>query len=133
MSSGFTSWFWNPDFWLPPNVTWDSFKQPEVVNEAFVEPGKFARFSHLWYPIPLSILVMIARWVVERGVFKNIGVRLGMKDYKRPYPPHNQVLENAFRRLNDPTSREIDLLSVDSGMSIIQVRLCFLINIIVMI
>ena len=122
MTSGFTSWFWNPDFWLPPNVTWDSFKQPEVVNEDFVSTNGFARFGDLWYPIPLSIIVMLARWVVERVVFKRMGVRLGMKDYKRPFPPRNMVLENAFRRSNVPSLREMDFLSKDSGMSIKQVR-----------
>ena len=22
-----SAWFWNPDIWLPPNVTWESFQE----------------------------------------------------------------------------------------------------------
>eukprot|EP00092_Neocalanus_flemingeri_P033830 GFUD01036788.1.p1 GENE.GFUD01036788.1~~GFUD01036788.1.p1 ORF type:complete len:363 (-),score=88.20 GFUD01036788.1:37-1125(-) len=122
-----SSWFWNPDIWLPPNVTWDSFDEsdPEIAKEAFVSPGTFARFSDLWYPIPLAILVMIARWVVERGIFKKVGIWMGMKDYKRTFPAHNQVLESVFRSVTDPSLREVDHLSAESGLSIRQVERWF--------
>eukprot|EP00092_Neocalanus_flemingeri_P016011 GFUD01017330.1.p1 GENE.GFUD01017330.1~~GFUD01017330.1.p1 ORF type:complete len:371 (+),score=80.29 GFUD01017330.1:434-1546(+) len=124
---GISSWFWNPDIWLPPNVTWDSFDEsdPEIAKEAFVSPGTFARFSDLWYPIPLAILVMIARWVVERGIFKKVGIWMGMKDYKRTFPAHNQVLESVFRSVTDPSLREVDHLSAESGLSIRQVERWF--------
>ena len=31
----FGQWFWNDNFWLPPNVTWDQFKTEE--NKRYVE------------------------------------------------------------------------------------------------
>jgi hypothetical protein len=37
-------WFWNSDVWLPPNVTWDSFKESKVVQDSILEPTDFARF-----------------------------------------------------------------------------------------
>jgi len=119
------SWFWNPDVWLPPNVTWDSFKDTEFVKETFEDSTKFAKFSDLWYPIPLAILVMLMRWVVEKGIFRNLGIRLGMKDYKRSYPPHNKLLENAFSQSNVQSSAEVQLLTAESEMSYIQIERWF--------
>lgn len=123
--SEISSWFWNPDVWLPSNVTWVSFDELENSKDTFESPGTFAKFSDLWYPIPLALLVMLVRWVVEKGVYRHLGVWLGMKDHKRHFPVHNEVLENSFRKLNVPSRREVDLLSAQSGLSTMQVETWF--------
>ena len=56
-----TKWFWNDDIWLPPNVTWTDLEQSEI-REGVAVP----KFSHLWYPIPASIIVIAIRYAVER-------------------------------------------------------------------
>jgi ceramide synthetase len=121
------AWFWNSDVWLPPNVTWDSFNEEQIVKEKIViEPKDFARFNDLWYPLPCALFVIVLRWMVEKWVFKPIGIRLGLKDRKRRPPPHNQVLEEAFssRRSSASTNEEEDVnkLSQAAGISPIQVQ-----------
>lgn len=54
-------WFWNDDIWLPPNVTWTDLEQSEI-REGVAVP----KFSHLWYPIPASLIVIAIRYFVER-------------------------------------------------------------------
>jgi len=128
MVHGASQWFWDPAIWLPPNVTWESFNSQQVVKEmlvegtvvreAVIEPGDFARFGDLWYPIPLAVLVMLLRHFVEKYFFKPLGVRLGLKDSVRRGPAGNPVLEKAFRR----GSWEVDTLAREAAMTRIQVE-----------
>jgi len=120
--SAINSWFWSHHFWLPTNVTWSNFTHTEGT---YYEPGQFARFSDLWYPLPLTIVVMVARWGVERGVFKYVGKWLGMRDRKRPYPPHNELLENMFKNCQEMKLKDLDLLASETGLSILQVQRWF--------
>ena len=120
---GAAKWFWNPDIWLPPNVTWESFDETRVVKEgSVIEPSDFARFGDLWYPIPLALVVIVVRQLVERFLFKPLGVKLGLKDKARRGPVENLVLEKAFN------GREIidsGRLAKDTGMTVIQVTTCY--------
>jgi len=121
-----STWFWNPDVWLPPNVTWDSFHQEQVIKEKVViEPKDFARFSDLWYPLPCALVVMLIRFLVENFVFKPIGIRLGLKDRKRRPPPHNDVLEEAFcsrRSSRGEDGREVERVAERAGITTLQVE-----------
>ena len=38
MAGDISSWFWNPDIWLPPNVDWDNFTEHKVLNNTVIEP-----------------------------------------------------------------------------------------------
>ena len=67
MSSKFS--FWNEDVWLPSNVTWDSFSWD----------GRFAQFSHLYYPIPAALALIAIRIIIERNIFRPLGLFLGLK------------------------------------------------------
>lgn len=54
--------FWNEDVWLPPNVTW-----------ADIAPGpdkavNYTNHTHVWYPIPLALVFIAVRSVIERWV-----------------------------------------------------------------
>ena len=112
-------WFWNPDIWLPPNVTWDSFTSRQVVAESRVlEPGDFARFSDLWYPIPLALVVMCLRHAVEQFCFRPLGLRLGLKERERPQPRDNPVLERAHRA----GAWHMPALAREAGVTNIQVQ-----------
>ena len=117
---GAASWFWDPDIWLPPNVTWESFDTTQVVKEAVIQPGQFARFGDLWYPIPLAVVVMAVRQVVERFLFKPLGVKLGLKDRARRGPVEQPILEKAFNTFGRGTI-DSSTLARDTGMTVIQV------------
>ena len=54
----FSDWFWNEDFWLPPNVTWADLERK---NDVFI-----AKPSDLWIPFPLAALLFAARLLWER-------------------------------------------------------------------
>ena len=123
MLSSLSTWFWNDDIWLPPGITWSSMKKPQSVNSITIHPEQFAQFRDLWYPLPMALVMILARWMVERGVFRYIGIRLGLKDHKRPYPTKNQILEKAFRRNWSLCPEDLHSISQESGLSIIQVRL----------
>jgi len=113
-----SQWFWNSDIWLPPNVTWDSFHSPQTVRDAVLQPGDFARFSDLWYPVPLAVLVIMVRYAVERLVFKPLGIALGLKDRKRANPASIPALEAAYTR----GTWEVDTLAMEVDMTVLQVE-----------
>jgi len=117
-SGGAVSGFWSEEVWLPPNITWDSFNEPQVVNQAVLEPKDFARFSDLWYPIPLAFLFILLRHGFQKVVFKPLGIYMGLKDHKRMVPPDNPVLEAASRAGG---KEDVKSLAVKTGMTEIQV------------
>ena len=116
------SWFWNPDIWLPPNVTWDSFKEQKVLNNTVIEPENFAKFSDLWYPIPMALVMIFIRRVVEKVIFRPVGIWMGLRDNRRKLPAENSVLEKTFRRSSRVDGKEILKLSKETGMTNIQVK-----------
>jgi len=122
LSNDISLWFWNPDIWLPPNITWSTFKEPKVLNDTVIEPENYAKFSDLWYPIPMALVVMVIRWVVEKGIFKPVGIRMGLKDQRKQLPVANDVLEKEFRRSSKTTVKEVTQLALNTGMTILQVE-----------
>ena len=64
-----TSSFWSEEIWLPPNVTWDTFAHDD----------KFGQFEHLYYPIPAAMVVIVIRMIIERNIFRPLGLYLGLK------------------------------------------------------
>jgi len=78
--------FWSPAIWLPPNITWDSFHS---------DPG-YAQFSHLAFPFPLAVILILVRVLVERLVFTPIGKALNIPDTKYALPQANPGLEAAY-------------------------------------
>jgi len=117
-----SQWFWDPDVWLPPNITWDSFNQPKVVKDNVLDPQDFAKFSDLWYPVPLAIVVIILRSLVEKKIFKPIGIRCGLKEQRRPQPTPNEKLELAYRSFHKLSQEQVQELAASTGLSYIQVE-----------
>lgn len=66
------SWFWDDEFWLPPNITWKHLKarEPEVA---------YAAFGDLAYPLALAWVLLLLRKMVENFVFRPIGKKIGVK------------------------------------------------------
>ena len=122
-----STWFWNEDIWLPPGYHWESFNSPQLTNNKTVrvEPGEFARFSDLLYPIPLALILILTRLLLQRTVFRPLATRLGLKSRTRPCHLHNEKLEAVFRRRSRLSRQDMAELSAESGLSAIQVRQYF--------
>ena len=86
----FGNWFWNDNFWLPPNVTWDQF-------ETKASGTRYASFSDLFWPIPMAFAIIFLRFVVENRIFRPLGRSLGLKETRRRHPGSNDILEKAFQ------------------------------------
>jgi hypothetical protein len=50
--------FWNPDVWLPPNVTWADFEPNDKIA--------YADHRHLAISLPFAIVLLCVRFVLER-------------------------------------------------------------------
>ena len=130
-------WFWNPDIWLPPNVTWESFEIEVTLHNCYLQSsdnfitveqeedtvlqsGKFAQFSHLAYPLPMAGLVIAVRWLVEHA-FRRLGRHLGMRERARTRPQQCVVLESAYRVSGNPGEEEVRTLAQQTDRSPSQV------------
>jgi len=120
--SEISSWFWNPDIWLPSNVTWVSFKEQKHIQGKYENSGEFAQFSDLWYPIPLSLIVMLVRLLVEHLVFKPLGLWLGIKGNRRSRLQRNEVLEQLYCNTSKPNHEEVEIVVKRTSLSYQQVQ-----------
>ena len=109
--------FWNPNIWLPPNITWQNFSEETVLNDRVILPEDYAQFSDLCYPIPMAFMLLLIRWVLERLLFRPLGQKLGLKDRRDHLTGENSVLENIFRK-----TISVAQISRDTGLSCIQVN-----------
>ena len=115
-----SQWFWSPKVWLPPNVTWESFDEMEEVDDDV--QMKFARFSDLLYPLPICVIMLILRALVERLIFKPLGLALGLKERKHREPEQNAVLEKAYNMSKrEMGEKEVDALAFETQLSPLQV------------
>ena len=124
---GASDWFWNEDIWLPPGHTWSSFREAQMTsnNSAVVEPGEFAQFGDLLYPVPLSLVLILLRTAVTRTVFRPLALRLGLRARADKTLPDNVILEALHTRRKAPSHQEMVKIAEQCGMSVIQVRLKF--------
>ena len=56
------AWFWDADFWLPENTTWQ--RLDETKNTKWVQSGE------LFLCFPVAILLIVLRFVFERLVVR---------------------------------------------------------------
>lgn len=108
-----SDWFWNDDFWLPPNVTWsDVQSSPEKPHI------QYAEFGHLAYPVVIAAGINLTRAVLEACLFKPVGRKLGIKDHRpnRSKLDHPE-LELEFRRSHHWDHDTVVRLSRNIGAS----------------
>lgn len=86
-----SDWFWDDDFWLPPNVTWSDIR-PSVDR-----PVNYASFDDLAYPLVLAWVMLGAKLLVEKRLLRHFGVFLGLRDRRRAPPAANELLEAEFK------------------------------------
>ena len=117
IAAAVSQWFWSPKVWLPSNVTWESFDELEGVDDV----QKFARFSDLIYPLPICVFMLILRSLVERFIFKPLGLKLGLKERKNVAPEQNSVLEKAYKMRREMRETEVNALAFETQLSPLQV------------
>jgi len=93
--SELSQWFWDDEFWLPPNVTWK-----DVQTETSYTGVSYADFSHLGYPLVIGWLLVVLRLAIEHLVFRPLGRKIGIRHHKpnRSKLASNHELEMEFRR-----------------------------------
>lgn len=92
--------FWSPSFWLPPNITWVDIASGSRSDINFPD------YKQLWWPLPMTIVLLAIRYCTEKYIVSPIGKSLGIKStrYKRAKP--NPILETAFNRSNKRWERK---------------------------
>ncbi|CAK1541820.1 unnamed protein product [Leptosia nina] len=91
--------FWSEYVWLPPNTTW-----------ADIAPGPekdviYTDHRHVFFPIPLALVFISLRYILDRIVFAPLGRNLGIKDTRPRRAPDNPKLEAAYKA-GSKTSKE---------------------------
>lgn len=96
--------FWSPSIWLPPNITWSHFhSRPD-----------YAQFHHLLLPFPLALFFIVARIILERGLFRPLGTWLGVPDPPKRAPESQVALEAAW---SDKVKWDSSRLSRQTGLT----------------
>lgn len=50
--------FWNPNIWLPPNITWSDLEPNDKIQ--------YADHRHLFYPLPMALGMLLLRFFLEK-------------------------------------------------------------------
>ena len=59
---------WRGDIWLPDNVSWNDIVLKRESGEMFLPLPR-----DLWVPLPIAVVILIVRLIVERFVAQPIG------------------------------------------------------------
>lgn len=107
----FTDTFWSTKVWLPPNTTW-----------ADIAPGSRADVNHadykdLIWPLPLALVMLVIRYVLERYWLSPIGKSLGIKSSRPKKASPNPLLENAYNKSSRLTHKTVVTLTKQSDMT----------------
>eukprot|EP00095_Tigriopus_kingsejongensis_P012731 maker-scaffold43_size480169-snap-gene-2.25 protein:Tk12731 transcript:maker-scaffold43_size480169-snap-gene-2.25-mRNA-1 annotation:"lag1 longevity assurance homolog 6" len=110
-------WFWNDEVWLPPNVTWKDLESTDQVQ--------YSNFRDLCFPIPAALAVILLRHLVERIVFRPIGVLMGLRPHRHRQVSPIAALERHYQKSSRLSQEEIAHLADQSKMSHRQVERWF--------
>ncbi|KAK7867400.1 hypothetical protein R5R35_003830 [Gryllus longicercus] len=95
--------FWSPNVWLPPNVTWADLEPTEEVP--------YADYRHLMIPLPLALVFLGIRFLLERYWFSPLGISVGIKNTKAKKAAPNPVLEKAYQNKGKIKHKQITALA----------------------
>ena len=77
MLDTFYNWFWNPSFWLPPNITWNDIEMKLDNTDA-----GYASPRHLWYSWFFLAFLWICKVNLDRLIFRPFGSYLEISNCK---------------------------------------------------
>lgn len=103
--------FWSTKVWLPPNTTWADIapgSRPDV---------RHADYRDLIWPLPLSLVMLILRHVVEKYWVAPIGKSLGIKSTRPKKASTNETLEKAYQNNSRLTHKMVTALSKQNDMT----------------
>ncbi|XP_062528890.1 ceramide synthase 6 isoform X5 [Bombyx mori] len=108
--------FWDESVWLPPNTTWED-----------LEPGPdkvviYNDYRHLFYPLPLALVLIVLRHVLEKYWFAPFGKSIGIKNTRPKKAPNNPKLENAYQASSKLKHKQICALAKQVDLSERQVE-----------
>ncbi|CAG2179487.1 unnamed protein product, partial [Oppiella nova] len=77
--------FWSEKVWIPPNTTWAQYED------------NYRHFNDIYYSLITAVLLIGVRLTLERYIYAPIGIYLGLRSNHGKSPPHNPLLDTAFR------------------------------------
>ncbi|XP_070588996.1 ceramide synthase 4-like [Erythrolamprus reginae] len=83
-------WFWRPEYWLPPGITWEDLKETEDI--------RYPQPRHLLLCFPITLLLITIRFIFERKIAFPLSKKLGLKEKVRREPFPNQILEDFYTK-----------------------------------
>ncbi|CAB3220224.1 unnamed protein product [Arctia plantaginis] len=108
--------FWDERIWLPPNTSWEDLAPGP--DKAVV----YNDYRHLFYPLPLALVLLLLRRVLETYWFAPFGKSLGIKNTRPKKAPSNPKLENAYLTSSKIKHKQICALAKQLDMTERQVE-----------
>ncbi|XP_035239154.1 ceramide synthase 5-like isoform X1 [Anguilla anguilla] len=114
-----SAWFWNERFWLPQNVTWADFADPE--------PGvEYPKAGHLLSALPLALGIFAVRLLFERFVARPCAHILQIHTEVSRMATPNGALERVFTCVTkSPDCRQVEGLSKQLDWDVREVQRWF--------
>ncbi|XP_063391071.1 ceramide synthase 2-like [Cydia fagiglandana] len=108
--------FWSEALWLPPNVTWSDVAPGPRPGTAVV----YTDHRHLWLTVPMALILIMLRFVLDKYIFAPFGKALGIKHDRNIEVPPNHKLEAAYKA--NPASKQLCALAKQLDLSERQVQ-----------
>uniref|UniRef100_A0A4X2ME66 Homeobox domain-containing protein n=1 Tax=Vombatus ursinus TaxID=29139 RepID=A0A4X2ME66_VOMUR len=110
--------FWNDRYWFPKEYSW-----------ADLEDSDGAIYPHpkdLLAVIPLTFVLIIVRYIIERAVGLPLSRLMGVQDGHRIKASHNPILESFFQtQSQNPKESQLSHLATQCSLSLREVQRWF--------
>ncbi|KOB78804.1 LAG1 longevity assurance-like protein 6 [Operophtera brumata] len=96
--------FWDESIWLPPNTTWIDITPGSNKDIVYTD------YRHLIYALPLAVVLICLRFLLEKYFFAPFGRSLGIKNTRPKKAPSNPKLEAlcALAKQLDMSERQVE-------------------------
>ncbi|KAJ8950754.1 hypothetical protein NQ318_011247 [Aromia moschata] len=112
----FMNTFWSEYIWLPPNITW-----ADIAPNASMDI-QHTDYRDLFFPLPMALIILGLRYLLEKYWFGPVGISLGIKDTRPKKAPENPVLEKAYAQSKKWKHKQMQGLAKQLDMSERQVE-----------
>ncbi|KAH3783053.1 ceramide synthase 5-like [Dreissena polymorpha] len=113
---------WDDTLWFPENSSGTPYGWKDLENQ----PGSdtyYPQLVHLNLSILIGAFFVGIRFIFERFVAVPFGFAIGVSKRRPPGPPHDQVLENAFKTCKKIDNGFIKRLSKQTDKSVHQIQI----------
>ncbi|KAJ8972758.1 hypothetical protein NQ317_006274 [Molorchus minor] len=112
----FMNTVWSEHIWLPPNTTW-----ADIAPNASMEI-QHTDYRDLLYPLPMALVMLALRYLLEKYWFGPVGLSLGIKNTRPKKASDNPILEKAFAQSKKWKHKQIQGLAKQLDISERQVE-----------